>query len=144
MTRSRMVSRFTSLSLIRLPGSDKLPEEKYKLEDSGFRYLESLLKPFNDEIGVSLREAWLEYENRETKEAKYVYEVDKLECIIQAHEYEQRTHGEKDFEEFQGYSSKIKSSMGKEWLELLRQERQAHFSKRRNRSPVIFVIGTFF
>ncbi|KAL9102155.1 MAG: hypothetical protein Q9163_002655 [Psora crenata] len=116
-------------------------KEKYKLEDFGFRYIESLLKPFKEDLGSEIRNAWLEFERRETKEAQYMHEMDKFECMVQAHEYEQRTHGRKDLEEFQGLSSKITSAEGLSWLELLQQERQHHFSKRRQRIPVIFVIG---
>lgn len=43
--------------------------------------------------------------------------------MVQAYEYEQRTFGEKDLEEFQGLSSKISSPEGKAWLELLQRER---------------------
>jgi putative hydrolases of HD superfamily len=67
--------------------------------------------------------------------------MDKFECMVQAYEYEQRTYGEKDLEEFRGLSSNISSPEGKAWLDLLQQERQAHFSKRKRRIPVIFVIG---
>jgi len=111
------------------------------LEDFGFRYIESLLKPFKENLGQEVRDAWLEFERRETKEAQYMYEMDKFECMIQAHEYEQRTHGSKDLEEFQGLSSKITSAEGTSWLKLLQRERQHYFSKRRQRIPVIFVIG---
>lgn len=68
-------------------------------------------------------------------------EMDKFECLIQAHEYEQMTFGEKDLEEFQGLSSKISSFEGKRWMKLLQQEREAHFAKRSQRTHVIFVIG---
>ncbi|EER43774.1 HD protein [Histoplasma capsulatum H143] len=114
-------------------------EHKRKLEDSGFRYISSLLH-FKPNLGQDIRDAWVEYDNGETKEAQWVREMDKFECLVQAHEYEQMTYGRGDFEEFQGLSSKIKSPKAKEWLALLQQERQAHFSKRRQRTAVIFAI----
>ena len=114
------------------------------MEDFGFRYIESLLKPFNENLGREIRDAWLEFEQRETKEAQYMYEVDKLECMIQAHEYEQKSYGKKDLEEFQGLAAKIESAECRSWLELLQQERLAHFSKRRQRIPVIFVLGNSY
>ena len=86
--------------------------------------------------------AWIVYEEGRTPEARYMREMDKFECLIQAHEYEQRTYGEKDLDEFQGLSSKISSPEGIAWLELLQQERSAHLSKRQRRIPVIFVLGT--
>ena len=92
-------------------------------------------------MGQKIREAWLEYEEGTTLEARYVREMDKFECLLQAHEYEQATFGEKDLEEFQGLSSKLNSSEGKRWMKLLQQEREAHFAKRSQRTPVIFVTG---
>ena len=85
--------------------------------------------------------AWVDYEEGRTPEARYMREMDKFECLIQAHEYEQRTYGEKDLDEFQGLSSKIGSPEGMAWLDLLQQERNAHLSKRKRRLPVIFVLG---
>ena len=88
-----------------------------------------------------IRTAWLEYEEGKTAEAKFIRDMDKFECMVQAHEYEQRTFGEEDLEEFQGLSSKISSPEGRAWLELLQQERAAHLSKRRRRVPIIFLMG---
>ncbi|OJD10714.1 hypothetical protein AJ78_08351 [Emergomyces pasteurianus Ep9510] len=60
--------------------------------------------------------------------------MNKFECLVQAHEYEQMTYGRGDFEEFQGLSSKIKSLKVKKWLALLQQKRQVYFSKQRQRT----------
>ncbi len=119
-------------------------EHKFKMEDFGTRYIQSLLNPINPTLGTKIRTAWLEYEGGETAESRFIRDMDKFECMVQAYEYEQRTFGEEDLEEFQGLSSKIKSPEGRAWLELLQQERQAHFLKRKRRLPVIFFIGTFF
>ncbi|KAF2256579.1 P-loop containing nucleoside triphosphate hydrolase protein [Trematosphaeria pertusa] len=116
-------------------------EHKYKLEDFGILYIESLLATSNPAAGKKIRNAWVEYEECKTPEARFVREMDKFECLIQAHEYEQMTFGEKDLEEFQGLSSKISSFEGKRWMKLLQQEREAHFAKRSQRTHVIFVIG---
>lgn len=70
------------------------------------------MKPCNPTLGREIRTAWLEYEIGKTAEARWVREMDKLECLIQAHEHEQRTFGEKDLEEFQGLS--LKSALLKE------------------------------
>lgn len=70
------------------------------------------MKPCNPTLGREIRTAWLEYEIGKTAEARWVQEMDKLECLIQAHEHEQRTFGEKDLEEFQGLI-KISSPEGK-------------------------------
>jgi putative hydrolase of HD superfamily len=85
--------------------------------------------------------AWTDYDEGSTPEARYMKEMDKFECMIQAHEYEQQTHGKKDLGEFQGLSSKIRSVEGKAWLELLTQERSAHQLKRKRKLSVVFVTG---
>lgn len=123
----------------------QIAEEKYKLEEFGIRYIESLLQLVAPQLGADIRAAWLEYESGNTPEAtpesQWLREMDKFECMIQAHEYEQSTYGEENLEEFQGQASKISSGKGKELLEVLQEERLAHFQRRRQRTPVIFVIG---
>jgi putative hydrolase of HD superfamily len=104
-----------------------------------------LLQLVDPKLGANIRAAWEEYENGNTPEAtpegRWVREMDKFECMIQAHEYEQSTYGERNLEEFQGQTKYIHSQEGKDMLELLQQERQAHFQKRSQRTPVIFVKG---
>ncbi|KAL5400250.1 hypothetical protein PMIN03_012537 [Paraphaeosphaeria minitans] len=116
-------------------------EHKHKLERFGVDYIETLLSLSNSEVGARIKDAWLEYEEGKTPEAQFVREMDKLECLMQAHRYEQQTFGEKDLQEFQGLSAKITSHLGTAWMELLNQEREAHYTKRRERTPVIFIIG---
>lgn len=104
-----------------------------------------MLQLVDPKLGANIRAAWEEYENGNTPEAtpegRWVREMDKFECMIQAHEYEQSTYGEQNLEEFQGQTKYIHSQEGKDMLELLQQERQAHFQKRSQRTPVIFVKG---
>ncbi|KIW44381.1 uncharacterized protein PV06_05393 [Exophiala oligosperma] len=123
------------------PHDNVSKEDKFKLEDFGFRYIKSLLDPFDPTLGEKLRTAWLEYEEGMTREAQYMYDVDKLECMIQAFEYEQMTLGEKNLEEFQGLAPKIRLPETRQWLKLLGQERQAYLLNRLNRIRVVFVIG---
>lgn len=107
-----------------------------------------MLQQSAPQLGADIRAAWLEYESGNTPDAtptgQWLREMDKFECLIQAHEYEQRTYGEENLEEFQGQVSHIHSKEAKEMLEVLEQERQAHLEKRRQRTPVIFVIGIFY
>jgi putative hydrolase of HD superfamily len=79
--------------------SNRLLAEKFKLEEFGFKYIQSLLKV---NPGRGLVDLWVEFEESETPEAKWMHEVDKFECMIQAHDYELQTDGEKDLDEFQG------------------------------------------
>ncbi|KAH9203101.1 hypothetical protein DL95DRAFT_439565 [Leptodontidium sp. 2 PMI_412] len=132
-----------------IPTYARMPkEERYKLEEFGIRYIESLLQLVDPKLGAAIRAGWEEYENgntpKATPEGKWVREMDKFECMIQAHEYEQRTYGEKNLEEFQGQAKYIKSEEGKKMLELLQQEREAHFQKRKQRTPVIFILEVKF
>lgn len=123
------------------PGTKSALEQKHKLERSGFKYIESLVNAYDPALANEIMEAWLDYEEGRTPEGRWVKEMDKLECLTQAHEYEQQTYGEKDLREFQGLASKIQSSEGKEWLRFLQTEREAHFQKRNHPLPVVFVLG---
>ncbi|SMY30113.1 unnamed protein product [Zymoseptoria tritici ST99CH_1A5] len=116
-------------------------EEKHKRESLAFRFIADLVKPCNAAFADEITSAWLDYEEGRTEEGRWMKEMDKLECLIQAHEYEQATFAEKDLEEFQGLTSKISSTDGTAWLELLRGERSAHMSKRLHRLPIVFVTG---
>ena len=49
--------------------------------------MESLFKNVN---GNSIIELWNEYEKRESPEAKFIFELDKLEMLLQVFEYEQK------------------------------------------------------
>lgn len=126
--------------------SYRLLEEKFKLEEFGFKYIQSLLKGVNPGLGQELMDLWVEFEKGETLEAQWMHEVDKFECMIQAHEYEQQTYGEKDLDEFQGpyNAAKVLSVKGKEDLRLLTLERQAHFANRDQKLPLIFLISMSF
>ncbi|KAF2679533.1 HD domain-containing protein 2-like protein, partial [Lentithecium fluviatile CBS 122367] len=101
-----------------------LKEEKHRREALGFHYICDLLAPSHPEFGKKIISSWKEYEEGKTAEAKWMKEMDKFECMLQASEYEQDTFGEKNLEEFQGLSTKIHSHEGKEWLSILQGERR--------------------
>lgn len=119
------------------------PAEKYKLEEFGFKYVQSLLKKANPELGQELMDLWVEFEEGKTPEAKWMNEIDKFECMVQAHEYEQRTFAEKDLSEFQGpyNAAKVVSPRGLAEVKLLSAEREAHFANRKQQLPLVFLIG---
>lgn len=112
------------------------------MEYTGFQYLENLLRTYNSKKAEEIRELWLEYEKGETPEAQWVWEMDKFECLVQAHEYEQRTFGEKNLKEFQGLSAKIHSEEARQWAKFLSREREDHLAKREKRLRIIFIPGT--
>ena len=111
------------------------------MEYNGFQYLESLLRPYSPKAAECMTELWLEYEKGETREAKWVRQMDKLDCLIQAFDYERETFGEKDLEEFQGLRKKIDSEEANKWVESLSRERQIHRTRLARRLPIIFIMG---
>ncbi len=119
------------------------PKRKNSNSKFGFKYIQSLLKKANPELGQELMDLWVEFEKSETPEARWMHEMDKFECMIQAHDYEQQTYREKNFDEFQGpyNAAKVLSLRGKDDLRLLTFERQAHFANRAQVLPLIFIIG---
>ncbi|KAJ6019512.1 hypothetical protein N7522_001579 [Penicillium canescens] len=125
-----------------IPTFAKVPKQrKYEMERNGFQYLENLLRTYNSKKAEEISELWLEYEKGDTPEAQWVREMDKFECLVQAHEYEQRTFGEKDLNEFQGLSAKIHSDEAREWAKFLSREREDHLAKREKPLPIIFITG---
>ncbi|GJP51323.1 hypothetical protein CLOM_g10482 [Closterium sp. NIES-68] len=67
-------------------GVDK--DEKYRLEKEALGKMCDALGPNNRAAGEMLA-LWEEYEANESSEARLVKDFDKLEMILQAHEYEQ-------------------------------------------------------
>lgn len=57
-------------------------EEKHKLEEKAVDNLLNKIEFDND-----FKELWLEYENVKSKEADFIKQVDKLECILQSGSY---------------------------------------------------------
>ncbi|MBN1503032.1 HD domain-containing protein [Candidatus Woesearchaeota archaeon] len=64
-------------------------DKKFKLEERTIKKLSNLLTEANSE---ELKSLWYEYEKQETEESKYVKQVDILEMMFQALEYE-KTQG---------------------------------------------------
>jgi 5'-deoxynucleotidase YfbR-like HD superfamily hydrolase len=107
-----------------------------------FEYITNLVRPCSGKFADELIDLWEDYEHGRTPEGQFMKEMDKFECLTQAFGYEQRTFGEKQgLEEFQGLTSKIKSPEALGWLKDLQKERTAHFNKRQQRLPVIFISG---
>ncbi|XP_024402120.1 5'-deoxynucleotidase hdd1 [Physcomitrium patens] len=61
-----------------------------------------------------VRELWQEYENNSTPEAKFVKDLDKLEMILQAVEYEKEQDKVLD-DFFQSTKGKFQTDLGKAW-----------------------------
>lgn len=58
-------------------------DEKHKLEEKA---VDKILE--NIEFENDFKNLWLEYENKTSKEAEFIKQIDKLECILQAGSYD--------------------------------------------------------
>lgn len=95
-------------------------EEKNKLEVEAMQKLKETL---GDVAGETIETLWLEYENGSSREARVVKELDKLEMLLQASEYENE-YKDVDLTEF--YSScdgSFKTENGKRWVEEILRRR---------------------
>ena len=95
-------------------------EEKEKLEREGLARMCSFLPK---ETGEEISRLWEEYEAGESEEAKICHEIDKLEMVLQAHEYEK--NGSRKLQDF------FASTVGKIKNPFLK-EIDAEIRKRRN------------
>ena len=80
----------------------KIPN-KEKQQREG-KALEQLCKMLDNENATELRELWQEFERRESKEARLVYELDRLEAIFQALEYERAGNFKVSLQEFYDFA----------------------------------------
>ncbi|XP_031841448.1 5'-deoxynucleotidase HDDC2 isoform X2 [Nomia melanderi] len=72
------------------------PDEKHRREDEA---MEEICKLLGDK-GPMILEMFREYEKQESPEAKYVKDLDRLDLIMQAYEYEKRDNVPGELEEF--------------------------------------------
>ncbi|XP_056620652.1 HD domain-containing protein 2 [Triplophysa dalaica] len=68
------------------PADNISKEEKHRREKEAMEHISGLLE---DGLRKEVYELWEEYENQTSSEAKLVKELDQLEMILQAHEYEE-------------------------------------------------------
>ncbi|KAJ8009006.1 hypothetical protein DPEC_G00084320 [Dallia pectoralis] len=68
------------------PSDNVSKEEKHRREEAPMQYLTGLLQ---GGLRKEIYDLWEEYENQTSAEAKLVKELDLLEMILQAHEYEE-------------------------------------------------------
>lgn len=77
--------------------------------------------------GGEIREIWREYEASNTLEADFVHDIDKIELLLQAIEYERSNEGRVDLSEFLSVAKKIQLKEMKEWCEEILQERNEYW-----------------
>lgn len=89
-------------------------EEKHKLEKQATK---ELIKDIDSD---EVFELWLEFEEGKTPEAEFIYELDKIEMLLQTFEYEQK-HKEEDIdlrEFWEHVESRIKEPMIKKIFQI--------------------------
>jgi len=105
------------------PNAGVSKEEKAKMEQDAIQTIKGMLGS-RSAAGSEIEELFNEYEAGETREAQLVKDFDKLEMILQAHEYEQ-AQGMQLQEFFDSTSGKFKTEMGKSLAEEVYQRRGA-------------------
>lgn len=100
----------------------KIPDkEKEEREENAMQEILGMLQGNTREEIQSL---WKEFSERKTKEARLVYELDRLEAIFQATEYEKRKNFEVSLQEFYDYmNGRLKNNELKQVFEMLMKER---------------------
>ncbi|KAH7328974.1 hypothetical protein B0I35DRAFT_418926 [Stachybotrys elegans] len=98
-------------------------EEKYRRESLTIDYMAS---KWNGEI----KTLWDEFEAGETPEAQLAQDLDKVELMTQALDYEDRDPGQPDLTEFFGVVRKIKTPLGRSLAERIIEERREVLRKK--------------
>jgi putative hydrolase of HD superfamily len=103
------------------PRKNTTPEDKHKLEKQSINELFSKIKD-----GKRLIKLWNEFEKNKTKEAKLLHDIDRLEIIFTALEYEKAGNSKQKLDEFWEYTpAKLQTRIGKElYQELLLKRKQ--------------------
>ncbi|KAF5827434.1 HD domain-containing protein [Dunaliella salina] len=99
-------------------------EEKKRLEENAIIQMEQMLGAGTaaaNEVGT----LWREYEAAQTPEAQWVKDLDKLEMIMQAYEYETAQPDLNLQEFFDATENVFKTPLGKAWADELRARRKS-------------------
>ncbi|KAI5287998.1 hypothetical protein KEM54_005555 [Ascosphaera aggregata] len=81
--------------------------------------------------GEDIRSAFQEYEESKTLESLFVHDIDKMELLLQAVEYERAHEGSVDLAEFYGVRKRIKLPEVAEWADQVLKEREEFWAKKR-------------
>lgn len=103
--------------------------EKTRREHAAIEYLTRDLLA-DSPAAQQIRALWAEYEERTTREARLVKDLDCFELCLQAYEYEQ-AHGVRDLQQFwQGAVPKIQHAQVRAWAQTLLRKRRALWESR--------------
>jgi putative hydrolase of HD superfamily len=105
------------------PGQGVDKATKQRLEDDAMNTIVGHLNAENSALGQHVRALWLEYESAQTAEALFVKDMDKLEMILQAREYE-RAFGVDLQDFFDGTRGKIVTECALALQGVLLQDRE--------------------
>jgi len=93
-------------------------------QEREIRALEEMLGFLEQGLAKEVRELWMEFEFKKSPEARLVFELDRLEAIFQAREYESRGNFEVSLQEFFDYANgRLKNEEMKKVFGLLMKER---------------------
>lgn len=103
------------------PFSGVFKTEKARRETATIEYIATRWSgPHTSE----LRELWHEFETAETPEAQFAQDIDKIDLLLQAVEYEKDGKGKRDLGEFMGVARKLRTEAGKAWADEILLERE--------------------
>ncbi|CAH6719706.1 5'-deoxynucleotidase [[Candida] jaroonii] len=108
--------------------------EKHRRELETMKYLSSIIEPYNKEFSEEIMELWLDYEEIRCLEARYVKDIDKLEMIQQAWDYEQDFGIKYDLNQFYESRSAIKTKEIQEICDELINQRNAFIEQKKEES----------
>ena len=87
--------------------------------------MESMASSLPEALGKEIKSLWEEFEAMQTKEARLVYELDRLEAIFQAVEYEAKGNFEVSLQEFYDYANaRLENKEARQVFELLMKQRK--------------------
>ncbi|KAF9765652.1 hypothetical protein IL306_002073 [Fusarium sp. DS 682] len=103
------------------PFSGVSKAEKGRREASTIAYIANRWSgPYTAEI----EKLWHEFEAAETPEAQFAQDIDKIELLLQAVEYERNSKSKKDLGEFMGVACKLRTEAGKAWANEILGDRE--------------------
>lgn len=101
--------------------------EKNRREAEAIEFIAgTLLK--NGSVGNQIRELWKEFEESETRESRFVQDLDKLEMLLQMVEYEKRAGGDLNLDEFAYARKKISDPDVSSWADEILGERESYWN----------------
>ncbi|OJD17445.1 hypothetical protein AJ78_02470 [Emergomyces pasteurianus Ep9510] len=114
------------------PADTHIPKaEKARREAEVIEYItKSLLGAVPGLAAQDIQDIFQEYEDNDTLEAKFVHDIDKLELLLQAVEYERAHAGKLDLSEFFHVLAGIKLPEVQEWAAGVMKERESFWASK--------------